>query len=58
MADVFDGAVSTTLSYFRKEIARLDFKKTTAEKVRHCNKGSRCLTCLLSNRPQKVYMVF
>ena len=58
MADVFDGAVSTTLSYFRKEIARLDFKKMIAKKVRHCNKGSPCLTCLLSNRAQKVYVVF
>lgn len=50
MADVFDGAVSTTLSYFRKEIARLDSKKMIAKKVRHCIKGSPCLTCLLSNR--------
>lgn len=32
MADVFDGAVSTTLSYFRKEIARLDSKKMIAKK--------------------------
>lgn len=33
VADLFDGAVSTTLSYFRKEIARLDFRKMTAKKV-------------------------